>query len=76
MNFLISSMASGLIHTASGAGILAAAVTDGSAYGGERIFRLDELQRVQIFSLGSHFDIALHRKMGRQEALQGAVPVS
>ena len=51
----------GLINRTARAGILAAAVADAAADRGERIFALDELQRLAVLALRGELQIALHR---------------
>ena len=54
-----------LVNGASGAGILAASVTDTSADSRERILLLDESQCLLVFALGSLLQITLYRNVRR-----------
>ena len=66
----------GSVNAASGAGVLAAAVADVAADGGERVLFFDKLERVHVAAFSSHADIDLDGNMRGQLLLQGAVPVS
>ena len=50
----------GLIHGAAGAGVLAPAVADAPADGGEGVLLFNKRQRVAVAALRGHFQIALH----------------
>ena len=65
-----------LVDGASGAGILAASVTDTSADSREWILLLDESQCLLVFALGSLLQITLYAMCAGQAVLHGAVPVS
>ena len=66
----------GAVNAAAGAGLLAAAVADVAADGGERVLFFDKLERVHVAAFSSHADIDLDGNMRGQLLLQGAVPVS
>ena len=59
----------GLIDGAAGAGVLAAAVADAAAYGGEWVFALDELERFAVLALRGELQIALHGDVRRARRL-------
>ena len=60
------------VHAAAGAGLLAAAVADVTADGGEGVFFFDEPERIQIAALGCHADVALYGNVCRAVALAGS----
>ena len=60
-----------LIHGAPGAGVLAPAVADAAAHGGEGILPLDQLQGLPILALGRQLQIALHGDVGGAGGLAG-----
>ncbi|MPM58084.1 hypothetical protein SDC9_104913 [bioreactor metagenome] len=53
------------------AGVFAATVADASANGGQRVFKLDQLQRLAVFPLGGKLEIALHGDMRGAVGLAG-----
>ena len=53
-----------LVHGAAGAGILAPAVADAPAHGGEGVLLFDQRQCIAVAALRSHFQVALHRNVG------------
>ena len=61
----------GLVHGAAGAGILAPAVADAAAHGGEGVFPLDELQGLPVLALRRQLQIALHGDVGGAGGLAG-----
>ena len=60
-----------LVHGAARAGILAPAVADAAADGGEGVLFFDQRQRVAVAALGGHFQVALHGNVGRTGRLAG-----
>ena len=54
----------GLVHRAARAGVLAAAVADAAADGGEGVLPLDEFQGFPVLALGRLFEIALYGDVG------------
>lgn len=66
----------GAVNAAAGAGLLAAAVADVAADGGEGVLFFDKLERVHVAAFSSHADIDMDGNMRGQLLLQGAVPVS
>ena len=62
----------GLIDAAAGAGILAAAVTDATADGGQGVILLNECQRIGVATLCRHLQIALHGDVGGAGGLAGS----
>ena len=61
----------GCVDLAAHAGVLAAAVADASADGGQGVLNLDELQRLAVFSLRCELEIALHGDVRRAVGLAG-----
>ena len=61
----------GIVDSAAGACILAAAVADTAADGGEGVILLDELERVKIAALCGHLDVALDCDMRGAGGLAG-----
>ena len=53
-----------LVHGAAGAGILAPAVADAPAHGGEGVLLFDQRQCIAVAALRGHFQVALHRNVG------------
>ena len=60
-----------LIHGTAGAGVLAPAVADAAAHGGERILPLDQLQSLTVLALGRQLQIALYGDVGGTGGLAG-----
>ena len=60
-----------IVDAAAGAGILTTLVADAAADGRERVFFLDELQRLGVAAEGRELDVALNRDMRRALGLAG-----
>ena len=62
------------VDGAARAGVFAAPVADAAAHRRERIFALDELQRLRVFALRSLLQVALDGNMGRAGRFTGRCP--
>ncbi len=61
-----------VVHAIAGAFVLAGVRADTAADGGERVFALDDLQRVEVLALARLLDIALNGDVRRALSLAGA----
>ena len=65
----------GAVNVAAGADILALAVADAAADGGEGVFLLDKLERLEIPALGGELEIALDGDVRGTRGLAGGCPL-